>query len=101
MPVIMYVDFPHNGPFEDDLKKQLSELAESINAEPGLLWKIWTENKEEKKAGGVYMFDSRENAIKYLKMHSERLTQWGYTDINGQIFEVNEGLSGINGGPVS
>lgn len=101
MPVIMYVDFPHKGPFGEDLKKQLSELAESINSEPGFIWKIWTENKEEQKAGGVYMFDSKENASCYLSMHSERLTQWGYTDIKGQIFEVNEGLSTINKGIIN
>jgi len=98
MPVIMYVDFPHQGPFGDDLKKQLSALAESINAEPGLLWKIWTEHAAAEKAGGVYLFDSRKNAESYLSMHSKRLTEWGYTDIKGQIFEVNEGLSTINNG---
>ncbi|NKI27553.1 monooxygenase [Arenibacter sp. 6A1] len=85
MAVIMYVDFPHNGPFGDELKNQLSELAESINHEPGLIWKVWTENQEEKTAGGVYLFDTRENATKYLAMHSARLTDFGYTNIKGKI----------------
>lgn len=67
MSVIMYVDFPHNGSFGEELKNQLSELAKSINNEPGLIWKVWTENEKDKTAGGVYLFDTRENANKYLK----------------------------------
>lgn len=99
MSVIMYVDFPHNGPFGEELKKQLSELAESINQESGLIWKIWTENEKDKTAGGVYLFDTRENANVYLEMHSARLKEWGYSNIRGQIFETNKGLSNINSGP--
>jgi hypothetical protein len=100
MAVIMCVDFPHNGPFGEELKNGLSELAQSINNEPGLIWKIWTENQANKIAGGVYMFDTRENAEKYLAMHSERLTKMGYTNIKGQVYEVNEGLTVINNGPL-
>lgn len=98
MSVIMYVDFPHNGPFGEELKNELSELAQSINNEPGLIWKVWIENEKDKTAGGVYLFDTRENAHMYLKMHSARLSEWGYTNIRGQIFETNDGLSEINNG---
>ena len=100
MSVIMYVDFPHNGPFGEALKNELSELAQSINNEPGLIWKVWTENEKDKTAGGVYLFDTRVNANKYLSMHSSRLSEWGYTNIRGQIFETNDGLSKINNGPI-
>ncbi|MBP8793664.1 MAG: monooxygenase [Lutibacter sp.] len=100
MAVIMCVDFPHKGPFGEELKNVLSELAQSINNEPGLIWKIWTENQAHKIAGGVYMFDTRENAEKYLAMHSERLTKMGYTNIKDQVYEANEGLTAINNGPL-
>ena len=100
MSVIMNVVFPHNGPFGDELKNEMSQLAQSINDEPGLIWKIWTENQAKKIAGGVYMFDTRENAEKYLAMHSERLKKFGYTDIVGNVYETNKGLSAINNGPI-
>lgn len=100
MSVIMYVDFPHKGVFGTELKDQLKELAESIKHEPGIMWKIWTENKVEKTAGGVYLFDTRANAEKYLTMHEARLSQWGYINIKAKIFETNEGLSMINNGPI-
>lgn len=99
MAVIMYVDFPHSGPFGEEMAKQMKDLANSINDEPGVVWKIWTQNESDKTAGGVYVFDNRANAEKYLAMHTERLSQWGYSDIRGRIFEVNEELSKINKGP--
>lgn len=51
-------------------------------------------------AGGVYMFGTRQNAEKYLAMHSERLATFGYTDIRGKVFEINEALSTICKAPL-
>ena len=31
-------------------------MAESIAAEPGLVWKIWTEDRKVARAGGIYLF---------------------------------------------
>lgn len=89
----MYVDFPHKGIWGKEMASQMNELAQSIVKEPGFVWKFWTENKQEEMAGGVYMFDSRENAEKYLKMHAARLGKFGYSDIRGKVFEINEDLS--------
>lgn len=92
----MYVDFPHNGAFGEEMANQMQELAQSINNESGFIWKYWTQDEKEQTAGGVYMFDSRENAEKYLAMHAKRLTQWGYSEIRGRVYEINEKLSKIN-----
>lgn len=100
MSIIMYVDFPHQGPFGKELASQLTELAESINEEDGLIWKVWTESETEQIAGGVYMFENRSNAERYLKMHSKRLSDWGYREIRGRILEVNRELSAVNNGPI-
>jgi quinol monooxygenase YgiN len=99
MAVIMYVDFPHKGIWGDDLASQMTELVESIMKEPGCIWKFWTESKENEEAGGVYMFDTRENAQKYLAMHTERLKNFGYSEIRGRVFEINEKLSTIGKAP--
>ena len=40
--VQIHFDFP--GPFGAEMSHQLVELAESINQEPGFIWKIWTES---------------------------------------------------------
>ncbi|MGO2102895.1 MAG: monooxygenase [Psychroflexus halocasei] len=100
MAVIMYVDFPHKDVWEKEMADQMKELAESIVNEPGFIWKFWTESQKDDMAGGVYMFDTRENAEKYLQMHSQRLVKFGYTDIKGRVFEINEELSNICKAPM-
>ncbi|MHC0552837.1 monooxygenase [Salinicoccus sp. CNSTN-B1] len=101
MAVILQVDFDMDGPFGEDMAEGFRELAESINEESGFLWKIWTENAEEKEAGGIYLFDTKEAAEVYLKKHTERLRSFGIDSVNGKIFNVNEPLTTINGGPLA
>lgn len=96
MAVILQVDFPTSGPFGEEMSQAYKTLAESINQETGILWKIWTENSDTQEAGGIYLFDSQDNAEKYLKMHTARLTSFGIKNIRGKIFQVNLPLSYIN-----
>ncbi len=100
MPKLLQIDFPFSGPFGEEMEQGFKELAASINDEPGFLWKIWTENQTAQEAGGIYLFDTEANARSYLEKHTARLQSFGITGINGKIFDVNTGLSGINRGPV-
>ena len=75
-------------------------LAESIAQEPGLIWKIWTENPLTREAGGIYLFADRASAEAYLAMHTARLKSFGITPVNGKIFAVNEALSAIDRAPL-
>ncbi|QDQ01147.1 monooxygenase [Lysinibacillus fusiformis] len=100
MTYLLQVDFTMDGPFGVEMSEGFQDLARSINDEESFIWKIWTENAVAKEAGGVYLFDSKESAEKYLAMHSARLTSFGVTTIRSKIFEVNEALSKINHGPI-
>lgn len=93
MHVLLQVDFPYHGPFGDEMTQAMDALSASINQEPGFIWKIWTENKEIQKAGGIYLFDSKENAQAYLDKHSARLKSFGIPEVRGDIFTVNQALS--------
>jgi hypothetical protein len=95
MAYILQVDFPHNGIFGEEFSKAFVDLANDISNEDGLLWKIWTENSSTKEAGGIYLFSNEKDAKRYLDKHSRRLSSFGYKDIRGKIFEVNESLSKI------
>jgi len=95
MKYILQVDFPHDGAFKEALADAFTDLAEDIKTEDGLIWKIWTENEETKEAGGIYLFDSKENAEKYSQKHIKRLESFDYTNIRAKIYEVNEKLSAI------
>ena len=100
MSYILQVDFPYTGPWEQALAEAMEGLARSIADEPGLLWKIWTENEAANEAGGIYLFKDAPSAEAYLAMHTERLTGFGIPHVNGKIFAVNETLSKIDRGPV-
>jgi len=100
MQKLLQVDFTHQGPFGEEMAATLKELAQSINNEPGMIWKIWTENAAQQLAGGVYLFENEETAKAYLAMHSARLEKMGITDIRGVIFDTNSALTDINKGPV-
>ncbi len=100
MAVLLQVDFEMEGPFGTEMSEGFQDLAESINEEPGFLWKIWTENENEGEAGGIYVFETKEDAENYLKMHTERLAGFGIKDVNGKIFEINRQLSKTNNAPI-
>ncbi|MFJ5565542.1 monooxygenase [Lysinibacillus xylanilyticus] len=100
MKYLLQVDFPMDGPIGEEMSEAFVDLAKSINEEPGMIWKIWTENAATKEAGGVYLFETKTDAEKYLTMHSKRLASFGITDIRVKIFEVNEVLSTINNAPI-
>ncbi|BBG60803.1 Putative monooxygenase ydhR [Providencia rustigianii] len=96
MQVILQVDFPYQGPWGDEMTAAMDGLAQSINQEPGFIWKIWTENQQTQRAGGIYLFANQTDAQAYLEMHSARLKSFGVPEVSGQIFSVNTALSQLN-----
>ena len=100
MAYVLQVDFNMNGPFGDEMAVAFSDLAKSINEEDGFMWKIWTENPETNEAGGIYLFETKETAEKYIDMHSKRLAGFGIADVNAKIFAINSKLTEITMGPV-
>ncbi|MDY7218940.1 monooxygenase [Denitrificimonas sp. JX-1] len=100
MQTVLQINFPFKGPFGPEMSQAMKALAESIATEPGLLWKIWTENAQTQEAGGLYLFSDAESAQSYLKMHKTRLTAAGITDIKAKLFNVNAPLSKICKGPI-
>lgn len=100
MNYLLQVDFPFQGPWGDKMAEAMKELAQSIAQEPGLIWKIWTENPEHNEAGGIYLFATEQQAQSYFEMHRKRLEAFGINSINGKIFAVNKALSLIDRAPL-
>lgn len=99
MKKLLQVHFDYHGPFAGEMSEAMKELAQSINQEPGFIWKIWTENRQAQEAGGIYLFEDEATASAYLKKHTERLRGFGIDKVVGHIFDVNEPLTRINHGP--
>lgn len=100
MPTLVQFDFPAEGPWGSQMSVAYAELAQDITAEPGLRWKIWTENAETQMAGGIYLFDDEASARAYAQKHTKRLEGFGVTDIRALFFDVNEALSRATRGPL-
>ena len=100
MKKLLQVDFDFNGPFSEEMSTLLTELAKSINNEPGMIWKIWTENSQEQLGGGIYLFENEAYAQAYLTMHTTRLKEMGVEKVRGYIFDINLPLSTINHAPL-
>ena len=96
---VLVFDFPP-GAFGPDRTEALKPLAADIAATPGLLWKIWTEEPEAGRAGGVYLFATRAAAEAYHAMHAKRLAARGVTGIEATYRGVNETLSRIDRAPL-
>lgn len=98
---LLQLHFDFSGPFGAEMSHQLIGLAESINHEPGFIWKIWTESQENQEAGGIYLFKDEDTALAYVKKHAARLKPLGVDDVIFKIFDVNEPLTALNHGKTS
>jgi len=96
---LLQFDFPFEGPWGPEMTAAFGELAQDIAAEDGLIWKIWTENRAENRAGGIYLFRDAEAAERYRQKHAARLTSFGITGIVARAFATNADLSAITRGP--
>lgn len=97
---LVQFDFPFTGPWGQDMAAALGGLAQDIAAEPGLVWKIWTENPAENRAGGIYVFKSPEGAAAYTAKHTARLARFGIAGIVARSFAINADLSAVTRAPL-
>lgn len=93
MTTLWYVEFSSPGPFGDEAAEAYAELAADIAQEEGLIWKVWTENPEHNRAGGVYLFETAEAAQRYAAKHTKRLEGFGISEITSATWGVNDHLS--------
>ena len=100
MPTFLQMEFPHHGPWAEELVTTMAALARDIAQQPELRWKYWTEDAAAEPAGGIYLFASREQAESYLEKHRSRLEAAGCSDIRARLYEINPVLSAITRAPV-
>jgi len=93
MNYLLQVDFPYAGDLGEEFTNSMKDLAKDIANENGLVFKLWTQNQETKEAGGIYVFDNKEDANRYIQKHTVRLNSFGIEDVRNKLFEINEELS--------
>ncbi|GAB4348649.1 MAG: monooxygenase [Oricola sp.] len=97
MTTALIFHFPYDGPWGKDMTLALGQLALDIAAEDGLVCKVWLEDREAGRAGGIYLFSDAANAERYRAKHEARLAATGHHGIEVIASPVNVALSALTG----
>ena len=100
MTTLLQFDFAFDGPWGEDLEAACRELAADIAAQPSLIWKLWGENPAERRASGVYLFETAEAAEAYIAKQTPRLAAFGVGDPGLSRFTLNRTLSRATHAPL-
>jgi hypothetical protein len=95
------MDYPFSGPWGSEMAEEYSDLAHRIANVPGLICKVWTENRDAGEAGGIYLFEDEASLDSYLEGKLQRMKASGIEDVRAKKFEVNEPLTRITRGRLS
>ena len=85
-----------------ELKQAWLAVANPIADTPGLRWKIWLMNEEQREAGGVYLFDDEDGVQGFLNGPIAAALQSDPTlsKLSAKQFDVMEDHTAITRGPV-
>ena len=64
---LLQIDYPFGGPWGSEMAEAYSDLAHRIADAPGLICKVWTENRESGETGGIYLFADDASLDSYLE----------------------------------
>jgi hypothetical protein len=97
---LLQIDFSYRGPFGPEMTRALAGLADDIAREPGLEWKLWTENAATGEAGGVYLFADEGSARAYADKHTARLATFAGGPVRAKSSDVNSDLTRATRAPL-
>lgn len=99
--VLVQVDFEYTCS-DDEILEKASQNLSTVQETEGLLWKIWTHNPEQSRAGSINYFSSRETAEQYLNgsINQQLEASPRIRDVSLQLFEVMEDPSRRTNAPL-
>lgn len=100
MPILQ-INFKLNGPAAE-YRKVCDSLAHPIANVPGLQWKIWLLNEQEKEAGGIYLFKDDQALDNYLSgpLVAQIKNDPAMKHIHVKRFDVMEEVTTVTRGPI-
>jgi hypothetical protein len=86
-----------------DLETAWLGAAQPIADTPGLVWKVWLMNEQEKEAGGIYLFESEEAARAYVSgpIVAALKASPAVSNISAKMFSVLGDHSAITRAPLT
>lgn len=65
MPQLLQINYQlHVSP--EEFLHNAAPVAQAISQIPGLQWKIWLANEDERTGGGIYLFEDKTSLEKFL-----------------------------------
>lgn len=101
--VIVQINYTRpDMPKADWEARYTDDRARQFLAVPGLQWKIWLDGEAERRAGGIYLFDTRAHAEAYMNgpIVARMKANPDITDLQIRIFDVRDRMTAITRGPV-
>lgn len=101
MPVILQVNFVPGSAQAAEAPANKLATAHRIAELAGLAWKVWIQATDGETRGGIYLFDSLENARDWGERQLRpNLESGGAREISLRYFDVNEAPSRITRAPL-
>lgn len=84
-------------------KRYTDDLAKQFLAVDGLQWKIWLDDEDERRCGGIYLFADRRSAEAYAAgpIVARMKANTALSDLTVRIFDVRARMSEITNAPVA
>jgi hypothetical protein len=98
---LLEINYKFNLPREE-YEAAVRDLANVFANVPGLQWKVWTLNEQEKEAGGVYLFEDESSLQTFLAsdLASQVKNNPAFSELSAKPYEVLEEPTRTCRGPV-
>ena len=98
---ILQINFNFNVS-RNDYEKGCAQMAPAIAKAPGLIWKVWAVDEGRKEAAGIYLFDDKTSAQRYLagEIFTAIKSNPALSNMSTKLFDTQDDLSRITRGPV-
>ncbi|MCJ2669951.1 MAG: YdhR family protein [Candidatus Thermoplasmatota archaeon] len=98
---LLEISFKFNLPREE-YEAAARELATAFAGVPGLQWKVWTLNEQDKEAGGVYLFEDESSMQTFLAsdLAAQVKNHPAFSELSAKPYEVLEEPTRTCRGPV-
>ncbi|MEP9379159.1 YdhR family protein [Aquabacter sp. CN5-332] len=102
MATIFKVSYTYTADPAEWAKAYTEERARSFLDVPGLVWKLWLDEPEQRQSGGLFLFATRADAEAYAASPrgQKAKSNPALSDVRMEIFDVRDEMSRITHGPI-